>query len=702
MKIDEYSLAFNCPGCPSWGTAIVEQDTQLRHLIKVEDAGNIILGMVHNQMPINTHDFYLPIGKGAKIYYGDTGFEGATSEPILVSVFNKTMINGKSIDYPFILVLIKDRAEDHKGRLQLKYSPKICYGSISNIEFFKKAVSVLGITESTPFMIYDIDVENQETLVMTAVFGDSPDDIRKGIDGILAKKIIHTKRTRIDIVNEVTSLTEDELVKTLNSWYNEDGPNAIRVFGIKYGSFFVDKDISVSKFLKKCKDIGSSYETELSKGIQIYRSIKSGEFGLYFYDDLYKSSKYKVESDLPVQLIYYGAPGTSKSTTIKNKIGNAPQHRITFHPDTDYSSFVGCYKPTKESGTKEITYKFVAQTFVKAYVEAWKTLVSDKEDKRVYLIIEEINRGNCAQIFGDLFQLLDRDDNGFSDYTIEPDTDLQRYLAEEAFKECTNIPDEIRNGSLLRLPPNLFIWATMNTSDQSLFPIDSAFKRRWEWKYLPIKNDDKGHIIRVDKNRAYKWWDFVDAINKRIEKLTEQEDKQIGYWFAKPNDGLEISIDRFVSKVVFYLWNDVFKDFAKDANSPFVIKDSQNNRHELKFSMFFDDAGNAIPAAVAVFIEGLKVPRIPTPEQPQTPANDGDKTINTPDENNSVEGAELTEEEREIEEYNETFETDTTENTETIPTNDVEAELDLNADNEDGASIGKTDGDDFLKTLYKK
>ena len=132
---------------------------------------------------------------------------------------------------------------------------------------------------------------------------------------------------------------------------------------------------------------------------------------------------------------------------------------------------------TLASGEKEeiITYKFIPQAFTKAYAAAWNTT----ED--VFLVIEEINRGNCAQIFGDLFQLLDRK-GGRSEYLIEADTDLANYLQEALAKSPrTDIPQEIKSGERLMLPQNLYIWATMNTSDQSLFPIDSAFKRRWDW-----------------------------------------------------------------------------------------------------------------------------------------------------------------------------------------------------------------------------
>ena len=138
-----------------------------------------------------------------------------------------------------------------------------------------------------------------------------------------------------------------------------------------------------------------------------------------------------------------------------------------------------------------IVYDFVPQAFVKAYVDAWRKMDATQGEggaaEPVFLVIEEINRGNCAQIFGDLFQLLDRKEDGCSNYPIDADDDLKRFLADERrLGNCNAIPGEVRDGSKLILPPNLYIRATMNTSDQSLFPMDSAFKRRWEWKYLSL------------------------------------------------------------------------------------------------------------------------------------------------------------------------------------------------------------------------
>ena len=353
-----------------------------------------------------------------------------------------------------------------------------------------------------------------------------------------------------------------------------------------------------------------------------------------------EAKKVKLPSNLTLQQIYYGAPGTGKSKTIKDLTFGESVIRTTFHPDSDYASFVGTYKPITEEvdlrdcyGKKvideetnevvkeeRIAYKFIPQAFLEAYVEAWKKLGSSKKQ---YLIIEEINRGNCAQIFGDLFQLLDRNEYGFSDYPIVADKDMQKYLEKEfAGWEITN-KDEINQlygeanmvnlimkGERLVLPSNLYIWATMNTSDQSLFPIDSAFKRRWDWKYVPIREGrDKEtnaplnwYINTGDKQ--YKWWSFISKVNELIGSLTNSEDKKLGYFFCKAKDG-EIDADLFVSKVIFYLWNDVFKDYGFDD------KDFQDEEGKiLSFDRFYEDKNGKTNVDIAIveqFLENLGV-----------------------------------------------------------------------------------------------
>ena len=287
------------------------------------------------------------------------------------------------------------------------------------------------------------------------------------------------------------------------------------------------------------------------------------------------------------QKIFYGCPGTGKSYKVKNltegpegenivyfdengdvidDIVTAPDNskitsnifRTTFHPDYDYSSFVGSYKPVmkpklddngQETGNEELVYEFVPQVFTNAYVRAWKSLEDPNlsaNEKQVYLIIEEINRGNCAQIFGDLFQLLDRK-NGRSEFSIIPDAELSKYLAKQ----------ELVSNKLV-LPENLHILATMNTSDQSLFPMDSAFKRRWAMEYVPINLDQKiakKFRFTID-GKDYLWVDFLRKVNQLIRKATDSEDKQMGEFFIKDS----VSEEDFKNKVMFYIWNDVCKD----------------------------------------------------------------------------------------------------------------------------------------------
>lgn len=250
-----------------------------------------------------------------------------------------------------------------------------------------------------------------------------------------------------------------------------------------------------------------------------------------------------------------------------------------------------------------------------SFEEKWNQLKSDVNDgsevreeltyRTQYLIIEEINRGNCAQIFGDLFQLLDRSANGFSEYPIEADTDMQNaiknaFAEEDEYKVYSlNIDDvidgyisnydstlsnDVREGRVLLLPPNLYIWATMNTSDQSLFPIDSAFKRRWDWIYRPIGYKNSHWTIEIGEKR-YNWVDFQKRINQKIYDVDNSEDKQLGDYFVNADrTGDTINADTLLNKILFYLWNDVCKD---DPDQIFRWIDDKKQTESIKFSDFF-------------------------------------------------------------------------------------------------------------------
>ena len=392
--------------------------------------------------------------------------------------------------------------------------------------------------------------------------------------------------------------------------------------------------------------------------VQMYQTVLTNPIGLSvnFLDTSTKidigAKRVNLENRKTIsgstQQIYYGAPGTGKSHTVKIHTEGESVVRTTFHPDSDYSTFVGCYKPTtKEVEMRDVTgkviiehgqpvtenriiYQFVDQAFLQAYIKAWKFYTETLEGadpKKQFLIIEEINRGNCAQIFGDLFQLLDRNDYGFSDYYIHADRDMQKHLAKafngiamnDSHKNSINamyhngekdIVAQVLTGEILLLPNNLYIWATMNTSDQSLFPIDSAFKRRWDWKYRPIvKGRDKDGSelnwrIKAD-TKEYDWWSFLEKINAIVGTTTNSEDKKLGFFFCKPTDSV-ISAETFVGKVIFYLWNDVFKNFGFD--DP-IFKDEDGST--LEFDKFYttDIYGNTIVRTDKVerFLENLKV-----------------------------------------------------------------------------------------------
>lgn len=302
------------------------------------------------------------------------------------------------------------------------------------------------------------------------------------------------------------------------------------------------------------------------------------------------------------QIIYFGAPGTGKSYKVDNEIKDLDTkfyERLTFHPEYDNASFVGGYKPVSEKDGG-ISYKFVPQAFTNIYTEAWLD-----QDNQYYLVIEEINRGNCAEIFGDIFQLLDRNSN----YTVSPSEELKKHLIEKLGNENH---EGIAKG--LKLPPNLTIYATMNTSDQSLFPMDSAFKRRWEWEYVPInyeelnddgKSNESFHykvFLDDEKVKYFNWIDFIKKVNEVIEANENLGmDKCIGNYFIK-SESKEIAINEFVNKVIFYLWNDVFKD---EQDSIF--------EKGITFEKFFPIKKNALPL-IEKLLSKIDVPILPKAE----------------------------------------------------------------------------------------
>ena len=558
MKIDITSLCFgfkiekdNDSGTAAWATSIGQAPKGICYIdTKREGLDEIIYGMMYKSHS-DFENLKVRDVEGLEKREEPRG----DRERMLFSVFENVYVNNIKVNGIYTLSYEREDTPSHKNRLHICYAKYLTYKGHSNKMTLMKMAKALGCSEDACWFVSDISIRNQKDLYFTAI-----------------------------VVNPDQSMT------------------------------YVD-----SKSRKK------EWESLLPE---------KPEIG---FDD----------TGLPRQQIFYGAPGTGKSHRIKeiireNGIDEKEQViRTTFHPDSDYSTFVGCYKPIMKSvpqtyvvegnekpvmadkdnqATKEeIVYDYTPQAFVQAYTKAWTT------NEPVILVIEEINRGNCAQIFGDIFQLLDRGYDGVSEYEIKPDKALENYLR-EYFATFEDVDEQIKTGKIMKLPSNLYIWATMNTSDQSLFPIDSAFKRRWEWKYIKIawpykknedgsfKTDENGKKIHFNYSieGGHDWWEFLQQINAIIDKMTNSADKQLGYFFAKAKDDI-ISYDTFVSKVCFYLWNDIFKTYALDGQESDLfkftkkIKDKDENEKEvighLSFPEFYDGDGNVVPDVARQFIE---------------------------------------------------------------------------------------------------
>ena len=257
-----------------------------------------------------------------------------------------------------------------------------------------------------------------------------------------------------------------------------------------------------------------------------------------------------------------------------------------------------------------------AQSDLQAYIKACKIHAKEEEVKNVeviYLIIEEINRGNCAQIFGDLFQLLDRkSDTGLSEYPVKADADLCNYLVnavDEAGNPILKNKDGIEKNEL-RLPANLSIVATMNTSDQSLFPMDSAFKRRWDWEYVPSTFKEEDNYNITIGNKTYKWHKFLKEVNDKIKDVTDSEDKQMGAYFIKRN----VDEEAFKSKVMYYLWSEICKEEYKTQNNFFRYKVKDNDQiieKEFTFNELYPDGAKLLIG----FMKYLKVKPVEQTEE---------------------------------------------------------------------------------------
>lgn len=260
--------------------------------------------------------------------------------------------------------------------------------------------------------------------------------------------------------------------------------------------------------------------------------------------------------------LYYGAPGTGKSWLV-NSLFSKNSIRTVFHSDYSYYDFVGTYKPYSK-GTGDIGYEFRPGPFVTALIEAY-----NHPTEMHNLIVEEINRGDASAAFGEILQLLDRKDDGRSEFPINPDIDMWDFFIKEIKTTTEELDYILQQEKKLVIPGNLNIVATMNTSDQAVNILDTAFKRRWMLIYVPIDYNIESNLAIEYGGYKVRWNHFIKTLNSIILDNDLPEDRQIGQYFLKE---YEISDKQVVaSKLLHYLWSDVFKYnretiFQKDIN----------------------------------------------------------------------------------------------------------------------------------------
>lgn len=397
--------------------------------------------------------------------------------------------------------------------------------------------------------------------------------INEDLEKLLFIQIINSSGTE---VRRYYNLSESEQSNAFNIWNslrnspkfpNEEPANFIEKMAYFYirplakSAIQADIRYRVKHCLNAYAEILEEKSIDIPQISQDYKVINKTDNNKRLEEHL-ASKELRNPAPIPNQLIITGCPGSGKSRYLRDLIEKDPDAivtTVTMHPDYTYSDLIGCYKPVpvyeastiikKASGEEftlgspKINYEFVPGSLVESYITAINNV-----SYNIVLIIEEINRTNCNSLFGDFFQLLDRDKDGNSIYTIKAMPDLRDFLATKGID------------SNLRLPKNLFICGTMNSADQGVFPLDSAFRRRWNFEYQGYKTQCK----YSDKEKELTYggktidWDiFRGKINKSLASLNIHEDKLIGPYFLSTE---EISNPKkFINKLFLYLWDDVLR-----------------------------------------------------------------------------------------------------------------------------------------------
>ena len=568
MILDIGTLMFNMTtggkgGTPSWGTDMGQGEG---YKFNFESYEEMITSLTYACVD-DMENVQLEFGKG--------GSRTEDYRIVTASLYRKIYVNENLIpDAEFMLILAKqihNESGHHIGRRTLKYSPNIKYHEEKINEIcIEKIKDFYGLNDDSAWFINEINLKNQDELHFSMYIVDE----EKAMDFENSEK----RKEYVLSLTESNSSANDRKVRYSNWLKKVKGLQDSTISNyVRYINYIKDKefsDIDLYSITNK-KDFQAIINSFIST--QEYIDFNNGSNRIAQSTLNYYAEFLEYEANLVIKgynKIYYGAPGTGKSYEIDNVVlkdlsNDERKERVirtTFHPEYTYNDFVGQLIPTVNKDTNEITYDFNEGPFTIAMKKAYAT-----PNQMIYLVIEEMSRGNCAAIFGDIFQLLDRRDDGVSEYAINNDL-ISNYVKMD------------RNE--VRLPSNLTILGTVNTSDQNVYVMDTAFKRRFEWKYIsiePVYNDENDHSkgyknnadIKLkygDEIKTYKWIDLYRALNKFIssnEYLGLGEDKQIGQFFIKFDFDEEIDRDKIENKLLHYLWFDIQESSFKSDISLF-------------------------------------------------------------------------------------------------------------------------------------
>ena len=577
MKIDFATLAFGYTvkvggATPNWATSLGQGK---QHKINESDEINEILkGMVYSS--VSLEKVSTKLGKGGNVVVGNVN----DSPIVLAALFNKVYVNETFInDGKYILLITRDTSKSHEGRLRLKYGPSNSYTKdgivYSNSNFITSMKEQLNMADNACWYVTDINIVNQDELVLKTVIVNPNGSEEYESTTALHEAWEGLEPAHNDIIAYINSMPEKEKNRIV---FGAPGTGKSHRLG-KDSEYFGDNvervtfhpSYSYANFVGTYKPIMIKDELDWLEDDEKKKTIAilqdKSKTAQEKYDLLYHKFKEEGLTRLPILL------GIYTNEAFKTRKIDGTDTADDNSAERNHGRAIRKYLNLQsKNGGKEIAYEYVPGPFMRIYTQA-----INHPEENYLLLIEEINRANVAAVFGDVFQLLDRK-NGVSEYPIATSEDIKAFLLNNLKclkgKKIDELSDEeSRLYQEMRIPDNMFIWATMNSADQGVFPMDTAFKRRWDFEYIGVDDEAKEvekYIIPIgDKeHRKYvRWNDLRERINDILlsDDCKVNEDKLLGPFFISKNmlesacENEERFIKAFESKVIMYLFEDAMK-----------------------------------------------------------------------------------------------------------------------------------------------